>query len=251
MAFCINCGKALEKNEKFCSGCGTPNNSGSSTSTEKKEPEKPKYTKEGRKIITGGPKPGQNRQTYSPPSPTTNRKKKKKSCRGCAITIIVLLAVLVVGTMLLYNQISDWWQDFKTEQGLNELNTEGVDGIVDIEEGDVSHLPENRDKSIDQTLPASFVEEKALKTTTASVEKAFASADTTQLTQLLTSQSQKKYEGKFKAIQPEMEAYAKAFASKKLIVKTEIYALYSFENGNSITAEFAQVEPGVWKLVRF
>ena len=48
--------------------------------------------------------------------------------------------------MLLYSRVSDWWHDYKAEQGI-ELNTDGIDGIVDIEEGDVSHLPENRNKT--------------------------------------------------------------------------------------------------------
>nr|WP_319271187.1 zinc ribbon domain-containing protein [uncultured Draconibacterium sp.] len=149
---CANCGNELEENEKFCSGCGTPVVEKAERKTAPKkqrtaQSKEEKFTKEGRKIISGGPKSVQNKQAIPPPtSVNTKQKKKKKGCRGCAITSIIILAVLIVLTMLVYGKISDWWQEYYADQDI-ELNTEGVDGIVDIEEGDVSHLPENRTKA--------------------------------------------------------------------------------------------------------
>lgn len=151
---CTGCGKALEENEKFCSDCGTPVGAKAETKTEPQkqtppQPKEEKYTKEGRKIISGGPKSAKNKQaTPTPPPVNTQQKKKKKGCRGCALTSILILAGLIVGTMLLYNKVSDWWQNIDLEEKAeNLLDTEGIDGIVDIEEGDVSHLPENRNKT--------------------------------------------------------------------------------------------------------
>lgn len=81
---CSNCGKTLEENEKFCSGCGTP--AGEKTAPKPKtepQPEpKPKEenrTKEGRKIISGGPKPTTNKQTslVTPATCNTHSKEKK------------------------------------------------------------------------------------------------------------------------------------------------------------------------------
>ncbi|WP_297085865.1 zinc ribbon domain-containing protein [uncultured Draconibacterium sp.] len=140
---CKKCGKVLEENEKFCSACGTPVTTTSKAAPDsqkqpepKPEPPKQKLTKEGRKIISGGPKPEQNMKGNPTPPPPINTPppKKKKGCRGCAITAIFILAVLIVLTMLMYNKVSNWWQNLDTEQtSENILDTEGVDGIVDIE----------------------------------------------------------------------------------------------------------------------
>ena len=151
---CPKCGKELEENEKFCSGCGTPVTSKGEPKTEPQkptptEPKEEKFTKEGRKIISGGPKSIQQKQVTPPtPPPNIPSKKKKKGCRGCAITGVIILAALIVLTMLVYSRVSDWWHEYKADQGI-ELNIDGVDGIVDIEEGDVSHLPEYRTKTSD------------------------------------------------------------------------------------------------------
>lgn len=262
-ASCPKCGKALEENEKFCSSCGTPVKTPPAEPPVQIKPEKPKLTKEGRKIISGVPKTDQRKNAPTPPVPKNSSKKKEKKKGGCFFrTLLIILSIVLVSALLIVvinvffieDEGTKTTSTQKFDDAENqELTDANIPGIVDIEPGDVSHLPENRDKTTEQILPVSFNEEKALKTTTALVEKAFASADTTQLKNLLTPQSLKKYSGNFSAIQPEMPAYAKALASKKLILKTEIYALYSIEDkdGNKFPAEFAQVEPGVWKLVRF
>jgi RNA polymerase subunit RPABC4/transcription elongation factor Spt4 len=263
-ASCPNCGKTLEQNEKFCSACGTPVKNDPPKPPSQPKPEEPKLTKEGRKIISGGPKPNQGRKA---PAASISTKKttdrKSKSGAGCffrtllilfSVVLISALLIVVVNVLFVENDEKPTTTAEKTEKNGNDgLTGTDIPGIVDIEPGDVSHLPENRDKTTEQIPAATFEEGKALKKTAESVEKAFASADTTQLKNLLTPQSQKKYSGKFNAIQPEMSAYAKALASKKLILKTDIYALYIIEDegGNKFSAEFAQVEPGVWKLVRF
>ncbi|WP_372949297.1 zinc ribbon domain-containing protein [Mariniphaga sp.] len=256
---CAKCGKTLEQNEKFCSACGTPVKTEPPKPPSQPKPEEPKLTKEGRKIISGGPKPDHDKKA---PAPLPLKKKEKRK-GGCFFrTLLILLSIVLVSALLIFvvnvffveNDETPATIAEKTEKEDNDgLTGTNIPGIVDIEPGDVSHLPENRDKTTEQILPASFHEEKALKTTTTLVEKAFASADTTQLKNLLTPQSLKKYSGKFSAIQPEMAKYAKALTSKKLILKTDIYALYSIEDkdGNKFSTEFAQVESGVWKLVRF
>lgn len=50
-----------------------------------------------------------------------------------------------------------------------------------------------------------------------------------------------------------MAKYAQAFKNRKLVMKSDIYALYSIKDnkGKKYTIEFAMVEQGVWKLVRF
>ncbi len=131
MAFCTNCGKALEENEKFCSGCGTPTKTGSPKPPSEKEPEKPKYTKEGRKIIDAGPKPNHHRYTPPPRPPVSStRKKKKRGFAGCLISALVIFAILAAGFFLIVNYANDWFDDITSgitqveqeelEQALNE-----------------------------------------------------------------------------------------------------------------------------------
>lgn len=258
---CANCGKELEEKEKFCSSCGTPVAEKAETKPEPKKPVAPvtpkeeKFTKEGRKIISGGPKPSQTSSTKKPPPPTSvnNSKKKKKGCRGCAITSLIILAILIVITILAYNKISDWWQDYKAEQGIETLDTEGIDGIVDIEEGDVSHLPENRKGQPEQIKTEAIKEEADIKQAAKSVEDAFANADTTQLKNLLTESALSAYSSAFKEMMPYMKDLSKAFKKRKLITSTEIYQIYEFEDdkGEKYTAAFELQPNGDWKLTRF
>lgn len=161
--------------------------------------------------------------------------------------------------MLLYNRVSDWWHDYKAEQGI-ELNTDGVDGIVDIEKRDVSHLPENRneDDALDNSGISDFVapeikESKAMKAASQKVEVAFLNADIEQLKRLFSEQSKLNYSNLSADIQPLMKDYAEAFKKRKLVLNTENYALYEFKgkDGKRYTVEFVLDGNGEWKLVRF
>jgi len=258
---CSKCGKELEVHEKFCSGCGTPTASnvepkpGSKKQPEPETKKEEKFTKEGRKIISGGPKPEQNNQsTPQPPQPSgLPTKKKNKGCRGCAITTVIILAGLIVVTMLVYNRISDWWQDYKTEQGIETLDAEGVDGIVDIEEGDVSHLPENRKGEAEILKSKPIVEGKDIKKAAKLVEDAFVKSDITALKLLLSESAKKRYSGALNEIQPHMKNYANAFKNRKLVTSTDICKMYEFKDtkGQVYTVAFELQPDGEWKLTRF
>lgn len=122
MAFCTKCGKALEENEKFCSGCGTPTENSSPKASKNNGPEKPKYTKEGRKIIDAGPKPTQ--QSYTPPPrpPVTSaRKKKKRGLAGCLITFLVVIAIVVVAGIFIVNSATDWFEEVTDKSGITSV----------------------------------------------------------------------------------------------------------------------------------
>jgi predicted nucleic acid-binding Zn ribbon protein len=242
---CAKCGKTLEQNEKFCSSCGTPVKTEPPKPTSQPKPEEPKITKEGRKIISGAPK--QNQPVNPPPPIVSQPKKKKRGCLSRIFRLFALLLVLIVALVVVLYFLPD---SSPKNEGLTGTN---IPGIVDIEPGDVSHLPENRDKTTEQ-IPAKKLEEgKALKKTAESVEKAFANADTTQIKQVLTETALKNYSGVFKEIQPHMQQYASAFKNRKLISATGVYKVYEFSDnkGNKYTAEFALQPEGEWKLVRF
>ena len=136
MKFCTSCGAPLKENENFCSTCGakvkvevtpaTENNPKKSTSTQSTI-EKPteQFTKEGRKIIDGGPKPKQN-QPASPLPISKLPKKKKRGCLGClGKSLIILFILLIVGVVIIWN-IPDDWLDTTP---LIENNTNGATTI--------------------------------------------------------------------------------------------------------------------------
>jgi hypothetical protein len=253
-ASCPKCGKMLEQNEKFCSACGTPVKNDPPKPPSQPKPDEPKLTKEGRKIISGVPKPNQGRKAPTPPP----LKKKEKRKGGCFFrTLLILLSIVLVSALLIVAInvffIEDAGNSTTSTQKNEELTGTNIPGIVDIEPGDVSHLPENRDKATEQ-IPAKPMEEgKALKKTAESVEKAFANADTTQIKQVLTETALKNYSDVFKEIQPYMQQYASAFKNRKLISSTGVYKVYEFSDnkGNKYTAAFALQPEGEWKLVRF
>jgi len=110
---CSKCGKILEENEKFCSGCGTQvehktePKAEPQVQAETEQEQKEQFTKEGRKIITGGPKPEQNPPV---PPPIQAQKKKKSGCRGCLIAFLIfLLVVIIIGAagVFILNKITD------------------------------------------------------------------------------------------------------------------------------------------------
>jgi uncharacterized membrane protein YvbJ len=262
-AACENCGRAIEKGEKLCPACGTPIKGETPKSEPKPEPEKPNYTKKGKKIITGEPKPTQGEKVLVASTSQKNiTKKKSRSAVGCFFrTLFILFSIVVISALLIFvinilfveNDETPAASSEKTEKSNDGLTGTNIPGIVDIEPGDVAHLPENRDKSTEQISARTFDEGKTLKKATESVEKAFANADTTQVKELLTETALKNYSGVFKQIQPYMQQYAGAFKKRKLVSSTPVYKVYEFtdDKGNNCSAEFVLQPEGEWKLVRF
>ncbi len=236
LSHCTKCGNTIEPDEKFCSECGTQVNK----STVKKQ-----IPKENVNIKR--PSPG---------------KKKKNGCLRIFFKVVLILVLLVAALITIFYYVGDWEDDKNTEQKAGKLDADNIPGIVDIEEGDVSHLPENRNRdrnrSQDDTQPLDyrtqeFEETRAMKEACKSVEDAFASADIHQLKNLLSEQSKLNYANLPDDIQPHMKSYAEAFKNRKLALKTDMYALYEFtdKKGQKYTVEFALNEKGEWELTRF
>lgn len=113
---CAKCGNALKPDEKFCPVCGAAANAEQAppASGRPKPPEKkPRYTKEGRKIIDSGPRPPSAPARSIKPRPVKKTsfrdpgrppaKKKKSSGMGWAGKgVIGILAFLVAGLMIIY-----------------------------------------------------------------------------------------------------------------------------------------------------
>jgi ribosomal protein L37E len=265
-ANCSNCGKALEENEKFCSGCGTPAVAKvKSPVTKPPQKKEEKRTKEGRKIIDAGPKPNQSRTKipFPPPPIIKPPKKKKRGPVGCFFRTLFILISIVLGAALIIvvanvlfveddeTTVSNTQNiDNKAEISLTDTN---IPGIVDIEPGDESHLPENRNKESEQVQFKTIKENEDLKKVAKTVEVAFTKADTTQLKLLMAEPALSIYSGVFKEMQPYMEELGKAFKNRTLITATEIYQIYEFmdDKGEKYTAAFELQADGNWKLTRF
>jgi len=249
---CSKCGKILEENEKFCSGCGTQvehktePKAEPQVQAETEQEQKEQFTKEGRKIITGGPKPEQNPPV---PPPIQAQKKKKSGCRGCLIAFLIfLLVVIIIGAagVFILNKITDGEIIEKFREGYNSTKSEQTDIENESPVNNIS-TPAALEK------PVKIKENKSVKQIASAVEDVFEKSDTTLLKQLLTETSQQTFEGVFAEIYPYMPQYAKAFKKRKLIRSTKNFALYEFEDeeGNKYTVEFALTGDGNWKLVRF
>lgn len=260
---CAKCGKTLEHNEKFCSSCGTPVAAEPEKTQPQPKPEEPKFTKEGKKIISGGPKSApEKKPPVSPPPQKNNTAKKKRSGTGCFFrTLFILFSIVVISAGLIFvinilfvdNDETHATSSEKTENSNNGLTGTNIPGIVDIEPGDVSHLPENRDLESKAISTPTFVEGKAIKKAAEFVEEAFANGDVASLKQQLSESAQIKYGDVFEQIQPFMKNYAEAFKKRKLISSTEVYKVYEFSagTGENYSAAFALQPDGSWKLVRF
>lgn len=195
--FCHNCGNPLSENSLFCPECGI-----------KLEPFQNPEKKEEIKH-------------ESNTSITSNKKKKGGCFKIVGLILLGILAVIIIGSIILYN-LSDDWEDTSIKNGL--------------------------------TNNAEIIQEpKSLKKAAIKMEAIFIEADTTQLKLLLTDTSFKTYNGVYSEIQPYMNEYAKAFKNRKLIKLNDLFALYSFEDeeGNKFTVEFASVTSDEWKLIRF
>lgn len=262
-ASCTKCGKTLEQNEKFCSTCGTPVKTEPPKPPVQPKPEKPKLTKEGRKIISGVPKPDHSKNAPPPPPKKNHLKKNEKKKGGCFFrTLLILLSIVLVSALLIFvvnvlfveNDETPATIAEKTEIEYNNgLTGTNIPGIVDIEPGDVSHLPENRNKEPEQIQTEPIKEEQDIKKAAKKVEDAFVNADTEQIKLLLTESGLSTYSGILKEIQPHLAEYGKAFKNRKLITSTDIYQVYEFydEKGGKYTAAFELQPDGDWKLTRF
>ncbi|WP_319500203.1 zinc-ribbon domain-containing protein [uncultured Draconibacterium sp.] len=159
---CSKCGKELDEFEKFCSGCGIPITAKNKPEKETKkpanqQPKEEKFTKEGRKIITGGPKAVQPKKAPAKQAPKNTIKKKKRSPLGCFFRTFFILIAIVFGAALLIIVVNvlfvdedgaDVNSEMRVEKEVNDgLSDTNIPGIVDFKKGDVSHLPENRNKT--------------------------------------------------------------------------------------------------------
>ncbi|WP_372649048.1 zinc-ribbon domain-containing protein [Draconibacterium sp.] len=121
MPFCSNCGKEITDGARFCGSCGTSLKGENAVSSPEPKTEEPKYTKEGRKIITGGPKPPLNKQAAYQPPPQ-NRQKNKRGCLGCLLKSILILIVLLIGLVAALYYTTDWWNEYKGETFSEQTN---------------------------------------------------------------------------------------------------------------------------------
>lgn len=242
---CNSCGKAVEENEKFCSGCGTAVNAISKpkTPTESQpelQPQEEKFTKEGRKIITGGPKPGQHRQAPNSPPPISPNKKKKRGCFGCffrTILIIVIIILLVIGVRFILTKINS----------PSESKSAKVE-IINLGDKKDLVVPGGGTKKSDKPF-----ESDELKKVTNELETILENADIEKLKLMLSESAQEKYDGELDQLKPNFSEYAKAFKKRKLVTSTDFFKVYEFigENGETYSATF-EFQPGdTWKLVRF
>lgn len=264
MSFCIKCGNEIIPGKKFCRHCGTPaitisngarcpackteTNSDDKfckscgfllkpvpVRADNKPPEIPAYE---RTISYSQPvsNPPEDKTTGIPPPFLVPKQGKKKGYFG---KILIILALLIgIGAIALY-----FSADLFDKSGTNatgELTGTDIPGIVSITDS----ISGNNLTQISSGNPLEVAE---------LTEKAFASADTNLLKQILTAQSLETYSAAFKEIQPYMAEYAKAFGNRKLVMSNNIYAVYSFtdETGTKYTAEFALGDEGKWKLIRF
>lgn len=130
---CPKCGKKLKKDEKFCSNCGTPVNADLKINKQPQPaPEKPNLTKEGRKIIDAGPKPGNKPSARKSPSAKTSPRnksprKKKRSPVGCFFRTIFILVSIVIGAAVLIYVVNIFIEDNENtapdKQKTTEVNT--------------------------------------------------------------------------------------------------------------------------------
>lgn len=237
--YCSNCGNSLNKNDKFCTECGTQFIDVNSISKDSVVKNEDSTASEKQEEIAS-----KNIQPI---------KRKKRSFLGClGKSLLFIISILIIGIVIIWNLPED---DIETPLDTN------IPGIVDIEDDKHSEdVNSGENSSIVPKISSSedtnnnpVIESNDLSKMVKSVEGVFENADTIGLKQVLSSTSLKMYKGSFSEIQPYMKEYSKAFKSRKLVHSSKIYALYSFkdEEGNEYTTEFANDGSGTWKLIHF
>ncbi|MBL7903473.1 MAG: zinc ribbon domain-containing protein [Bacteroidales bacterium] len=248
MSFCSNCGNPIKAGAKFCSGCGAQMSAPGGGSCP--HCHNPVSGSEKFCVHCGAPIAKTISGQTSTPSPALNPpaqearqasevQKKKKKGGGLWKTLLIILLLVISGLTALYFLGDEPGNPDTDHTGLSNTDIPGIVSIDDSISGE-SHSEVQPDTG-DPGQAAELVEE------------AFARADTSQLKQMLTINSQQIYKGVFTEIKPYMSEYSKAFKNRKLRISTPIYALYEFsgEDGKTYTAEFALSDNGQWKLVRF
>jgi uncharacterized membrane protein YvbJ len=241
--FCSNCGTQISKESIFCSGCGyrikedkVKINNCSNCGFQNKSSEK--FCTNCGTNLQDQPRKIEGKNLSTPKSINSSGKKKKKGCFKTIILIIAgFLAIVIIGSIILYN--------------LGDT----PDSKVQVE----TDLEVNRDNKVNSnnmsktTTISVYNEPASLKKASLKMETIFMEADTTQLKLLLTDTSFKTYTGVYAEIEPYMAEYGKAFKKRKLLKMNDIFALYAFidEEGNKYTVEFTSVNKDEWKLVRF
>ena len=245
---CTSCAYSTKEDEKFCPECGSQMSKKADEifisddiplQTQDIEKENYSYTPKKKSIKPKAKsinKPKRRKSSRSQPKYKESRGKKKGGFLSMVGKLVLgFVLFLIVGSIVLYN-LDDEWEDSQrvlTEEYKNE---------------ETSVTPDQKNQT-----RTKLNESKSIKQVVSKVEEIFENADTTALKQILTETSLNTYKGVFSSIEPYMKEYAKAFKNRKLVAKTNMYSLYSFkdENGEKFTVAFAQVDKGVWKLVRF
>ena len=171
-------------------------------------------------------------------------------------TIVLVSALAIVAVNWLFveenQKASNSGQNIEStdDSGLTDTN---IPGIVDIEPGDVSHLPENRNSGTEQTQSMPIKEDAGISKAAKKVEDAFLNADIDQIKLLLSESGLAQYSNVLTELQPHLPEYGKAFKKRKLVTSTEIYQVYEFydEKGGIFSAAFELQPDGNWKLTRF
>ena len=216
---CNTCGNAIAQNEKFCSKCGS-------------------------QVFFDTPKPKASKKKN-----VTLKKLSTKSNHSKKTKLLIALVFLIGLVYFVINNDNE--EKFMKTNTKHPYDTEGIDGIGDIddEQNDALRGRENN-APIQYQAPT---ETKQMIEASNKVENAFKNGDVNALKALLSKQSRNNFENISNDIKPQMKDYANAFSNRKLVLNTNIYALYEFKdkNGKRYTAEFSLNENGEWKLVRF
>ncbi len=237
---CINCGQLLEEHDKFCPACGTPVADTTKSKTNRQPDSKQtdeKLTEEGKKIISGGPKPQQNKYSQEKPPLVVQSKRKKRGCFGCFFRtslIILILISLFIGGKFILGKIN-------TFSGKNT-----VIGRINSENVIKSAIPGGNELRKNEKN----FEGDELKKVLNELETALDNADLEKLKLLLSDYALLKYEDELLELKPRLEKYAKAFKKRKLVLSADFFKTYEFSDDDGMTYTVTlEFQPGeTWKI---